>query len=243
MPGTAIEADVIPPIVAGKQIILTGAEATEAALRSSPTPRILHLATHGFFLEDRALPLPSLVARSTLIQSGQERGAGGITSRPLPPEAGIRDEEDFSPMVRSGLALAGANFAGQVTSGDDGILTALEVTGMNLHGTELVVLSACETAVGAVSNGEGVFGLRRAFKLAGAQNLVMSLWLVSDAVTVDQMEEFYGAFAAGESAADSLRRAQLKTIRKLRQITKAEVGEDLAPVKLWAPFIVQQTQI
>lgn len=99
----------------------------------------------------------------------------------------------INPMVRSGLALAGANYASTVQAGDDGLLTALEISGMNLHGTDLVVLSACETAAGDVRVGEGVYGLRRAFALAGAKNLVMSLWPVGDYTTLKQMETFYKA--------------------------------------------------
>jgi CHAT domain-containing protein len=144
-------------------------------------------------------------------------------------------------MVRSGLALAGANHARSTSTGDDGLLTALEVTGMNLYGTDLVVLSACQTAVGEVKIGEGVYGLRRAFVLAGARNLMMSLWPVNDQVTLTQMERFYGAYGQGASAAEALRQAQLQTIAELRARTRAAVGEALAPVRLWAPFIVQQT--
>jgi CHAT domain-containing protein len=143
-------------------------------------------------------------------------------------------------MVRSGLALAGANHASTATSGDDGLLTALEVSGMNLYGTDLVVLSACQTAVGDVRIGEGVYGLRRAFVLAGAKNLVMSLWPVNDQVTLTQMERFYQAYGQGASPAEALRQAQLQTIAELRARTKQAFGEALAPVRLWAPFIVQQ---
>jgi hypothetical protein len=143
--------------------------------------------------------------------------------------------------VRSGLALAGANHAKEVTSGDDGLLTALEVTGMNLYGTDLVVLSACETGVGEVKTGEGVYGLRRAFVLAGAKNLVMSLWAVNDKVTLTQMEEFYRHYGSGELPALALREAQLQSIATLRNQMKATFGRSYAPVRLWAPFIVQQT--
>jgi CHAT domain-containing protein len=132
------------------------------------------------------------------------------------------------------------NYASTVQAGDDGLLTALEVSGMNLHGTDLVVLSACETAAGDVRVGEGVYGLRRAFVLAGAKNLVMSLWPVGDRATREQMEAFYRAYGEGKSPAEALRQAQLQTLVTLRELTET-MKEPLTPVKLWAPFIVQQT--
>ena len=112
---------------------------------------------------------------------------------------------------------------------------------MNLYGTDLVVLSACETGLGEVQVGEGVYGLRRAFVLAGAKNLVMSLWAANDKITLDQMKAFYQGYGKGKTPAVALREAQLQTIASLREQTKASIGEPLAPVKLWAPFIVQQT--
>src|SRR4030095_5542971 len=94
-----------------------------------------------------------------------------------------------NPLLRSGLALAGANL--RKAGADDGILTALEASGLNLWGTKLVVLSACDTGMGVVRNGEGVYGLRRAFVLAGAESLVMSLWSVSDRSARDVMRNYY----------------------------------------------------
>jgi CHAT domain-containing protein len=223
LPGTAGEAQAIPPLLSGAKKILVGKEASESAVRSVRSPRVLHLATHGFFLkdptEDSQLPDP-------LGRRGRGVFRGGAAG----------------PMVRSGLALAGANHADEVTQGDDGILTALEVSDMDLYGTDLVVLSACETALGEVKAGEGVYGLRRAFVLAGARNLVMSLWPVSDKITRDQMENFYRVYGEGQDAAAALTAAQRDTIRKLREATKqSKQGEPLAPVNLWAPFIVQQS--
>jgi CHAT domain-containing protein len=146
-------------------------------------------------------------------------------------------------MVRSGLAFAGANHAASVTRGDDGILTALEVTGLDLHATDLVVLSACETALGRVTVGQGVYGLRRAFVLAGARSLVMSLWQVNDKITRDLMERFYRAYAGGQTAPEALRAAQLETIEFLRARTSGVAGAGgVAPVNLWAPFMLQQAQ-
>jgi len=219
LPGTQIEAEKIPDFIMGEEglkTVVTGTNATEAAVREVKSPRILHLATHGFFLNDVKITGPENSRGMSIISLAKE-------SPGKPYE---------NPLVRSGLAFAGANHAGEVTEGDDGLLTALEISGMNLYGTYLVVLSACETGVGDVKNGEGVFGLRRAFALAGAKNLMMSLWPVSDAVTAKQMIAFYKNLQT-RAPADALREAQLETIKDLR----ARYGH--APVSLWAPFILQ----
>jgi CHAT domain-containing protein len=213
-------------------MVLEGQAATESAVRAIKSPKVLHLATHGFFLEDQELPVPAPLSEVTVIADAGERGPGGVEKLPTL----LTDSRSvISSMVRSGLALAGANDAGAVSQGDDGLLTALEVSGLNLYGTDLVVLSACQTAVGEVRTGEGVFGLRRAFVLAGAKNLVMSLWPVNDELTATQMEQFYQAVGRGVSPAEALREAQLETIRSLRE------QQEVAPVSLWAPFIVQRT--
>jgi CHAT domain-containing protein/Tfp pilus assembly protein PilF len=238
LPGTKEEARIIPTLLSGAQQVLQGKYATESALRSAKPPKVLHLATHGFFLKDEENPPPDL--RSFMGDMGLStvRGKEGVRTIPVENE---RVTPQVNPMVRSGLALAGANHAKEVKSGYDGLLTALEVSGMNLYSTDLVVLSACETGVGDIQVGEGVYGLRRAFVLAGAKNLVMSLWAVNDKITLQQMEEFYRGYAAGKSPAVALRNAQLKSIAALREQTKATLGEPFAPVRLWAPFIVQQT--
>jgi CHAT domain-containing protein len=116
-----------------------------------------------------------------------------------------------NPLLRSGLALAGANHR----NGDsnDGIFTALEASGLNLWGTRLVTLSACDTGLGEVRNAEGVFGLRRAFVLAGAETLVMSLWPVSDYATRQTMTTFYAGLKKGLGRGEALRRAQLAILK------------------------------
>jgi CHAT domain-containing protein len=110
------------------------------------------------------------------------------------------------------LAFAGVNsnapYLGDLDTSNDGVLTALEVLGLNLGGTQLVVLSACETGLGEIHEGEGVYGLRRAFKEAGVQEIVMSLWAVSDAGTQALMSAMYERLLAGNSPRDSLRGAQ-----------------------------------
>ena len=165
--------------------------------------RILHLATHGFFLEPG---------------KGQNYFQG-------------KDIE--SPLLKPGIALAGANQAYSIENEEDGILTAYEVTGMDLSNTELVVLSACETGIGSVRSGEGVFGLRRAFVLAGARNMLLSLWPVSDDITADLMIRFYQVYKNGKHPLTALREAQLETIKNLR------INRKNAPPALWAPFILQ----
>jgi CHAT domain-containing protein len=226
LPGAEREAKEIPPLVTGdkkrKQVVV-GADATEGAVKAARSPRILHLATHGFFLQDEDLE-PDLDRREGFLR----------TSFSVEQKGPLRRFEN--PLLRSGLALAGANNAAQVTEGDDGLLTALEITGIDLHGTDLVVLSACETAVGEVKTGEGVFGLRRAFALAGAKNLLMSLWPVNDETTANQMKAFYQNLQKLPPA-EALRQAQLETIKEL----KAQYNGIALP-GLWAPFILQGTQ-
>jgi CHAT domain-containing protein/Tfp pilus assembly protein PilF len=166
--------------------ILSRQQATKSALVRLDSPRLLHVATHGFFLGEPA------------------DGAS--------PADGRTD----NPLLRSGLALAHANLA--TKDNDAGILTALEASTLNLWGTKLVTLSACDTGVGAIRTGEGVYGLRRAFFLAGAETLVMSLWPVSDAVTREVMTAYYGGLKEGLGRGDALRRAQLAMLaRKSRQ--------------------------
>ena len=119
-----------------------------------------------------------------------------------------------NPLLRSGLALSGANF--KPAERGAGILTALEASNLNLWGTKLVTLSACDTGVGEIKNGEGVYGLRRAFFLAGAETLVMSLWSVTDNVTRDMMSAYYGGLSQGLGRGDALRQAQLAMLGKAR---------------------------
>ena len=168
---------------------LTGTQATETALKAATAPRILHVATHGFFLQDEESV--NLAARS--------RG-------------GAAQSETENPLLRSGLALAGANRREE--GKDDGILTALEASNLNLWGTKLVVLSACDTGIGEVKNNEGVYGLRRAFFLAGTESLVMSLWSVSDQVTRELMTDYYKNLKQGIGRGAALRKVQLEMLKK-----------------------------
>lgn len=157
-------------------------------------PSILHIATHGFFLENDS----SVENRSTAKTPDGSRLGKWVA----------RVE---NPLLRSGLALAGAN---QGRSGDDdGVLTALEATALDLWGTKLVVLSACDTGVGEVKNGDGVYGLRRALFLAGTESQLMSLWPVSDRSTRELMAEYYKGLVQNAGRGEALRRVQLKMLR------------------------------
>ena len=195
-----------------------GAKATEAELRKVNSPRVLHLATHGFFLPE--------------IDLGKPKGAGDA--------AQIPKGKLVNPMHRSGLAMAGAQTTllawakGEVPpTENDGIVTAEEVGGLKLDGTWLVVLSACDTGGGEAKAGEGVMGLRRGFVQAGGQNLLMTLWPISDETTVQIMLDFYDAAFKSGNAPQALADTQRDWLVKLRK----ERGL-LPAVQLAGPFIM-----
>jgi CHAT domain-containing protein len=182
--------------------ILTGTNATETAVKRVSGPQILHLATHGFFLSE---PAAEMTASGSAPLAGKSRTQTATTGT-------NSNARIANPLLRSGLAFAGANH--RDGKGDDGILTALEASGLNLWGTKLVVLSACDTGVGEVRNGEGVYGLRRAFTLAGAESLVMSLWPISDFTTRTLMTSYYQNLKAGMGRGEALRQVQLDMLKK-----------------------------
>ena len=181
-----------------------GYAATEEAFKrigadGKPSPRVLHIATHGFFFPD-----PGGGMRNT--EYGMRNGEEPVFK--------ISDH----PMIRSGLILAGANHAW--TTGkpikegmEDGILTAYEISQMNLSNTELVVLSACETGLGDIQGNEGVYGLQRAFKIAGAKYLIMSLWQVPDKQTSLLMTTFYKKWLEEKMPIPEAFRAAQKALR------------------------------
>lgn len=181
--------------------------ASESLFKHLPTPpSVLHMITHGFYCPD-------------LFRSEHP---GSI-----------------NPLLKSGLALAGANTAlkGSGTTNvtavsDDGILTAFEVSTLNLVGTDLVTLSACESGMGQTVDGEGVFGLRCAFQSAGARSLLMSLWKIPDRETARLMEYFYTFWIGGDSKSTALHKAELRMIDDL----KSEIG--CAPPFLWGGFVL-----
>jgi CHAT domain-containing protein len=180
-------------------VLFTGARATKVAVAQLDSPRMLHIASHGFFLQE---PAGNLSASAS---------AGAAVN--------------VNPLLRSGIALAGANLDRERRG--DGILTALEASGLNLWGTQLVTLSACDTGVGEVRNGEGVYGLRRAFVLAGAETLVMSLWPISDYSARETMVRYYTGLRAGLGRGESLRQAKLAMLK----------GKGRQHPYYWASFI------
>jgi CHAT domain-containing protein len=190
LPGTMAEAVAIKNLLPESQILLQG-EATEAAVKSVQSPRILHIATHGFFFPDQPAELSPRGVRQLI----REKEASN--QNPLK-----------NPLLRSGIVLAGVK---QRSSGgsEDGVLTALEAVGLDLAGTKLVVLSACETGLGDITAGEGVYGLRRSLVLAGSETQVISLWQVNDIATRDLMAAYYKRLKAGEGRSEAFRQVQL----------------------------------
>ena len=201
----------------------TAGKATKEALLKIHSPYILHLATHGFFAKEDA------------------------TSSKTGPQSSLNDRQSVTkskffknPMHRSGLALAGAQTTIKAWKRDevppvenDGILTAEDVSTLDLQGTWLVTLSACDTGSGEARAGEGVMGLRRGFIQAGAQNLLMTLWPISDEVTVQIMSDFYDAAHESGNAPEALAEVQRNWLVKLR----TEKGLAQA-VNLAGPFIM-----
>jgi CHAT domain-containing protein len=194
---TAKEANAIAPMLPGARL-LTGSQATENAIKQLQAPTILHIATHGFFKEIPLIAPPDFLG--TILPSTGIRSA---TPNVRPLE---------NPLLRSGLALAGAN--PRSSGSEDGILTALEAAGLNLSGTKLVVLSACKTGLGEVQNGEGVSGLRRAFAIAGAESELMSLWAVNDYRTNQLMVDYYQRLKNNVGRSEALRQTQLEMLQK-----------------------------
>ena len=172
------------------------AEATEGAIKKIQNPQILHIATHGFFLEDI------------------DENGGDVNGM----QAKIAKE---NPLLRSGLMLAGSAAIARDSMVDntteDGILTAYEAANLNLAKTDLVVLSACETGLGEVYTGQGVYGLQRAFMVAGAKSVIMSLWQVDDFATQELMSNFYREWLkdpSSENRQKAFHTAQLKLKEK-----------------------------
>lgn len=197
LPGAELEGNLISEQVAsggGAPVIYTRREAEESILGAIvEPPRVLHVATHGFFLE------PDEELRARLLKAQRSADVQ------IPPPGD-------NPLLRAGLAFAGINsnapFLGEIETGNDGVLTALEVLALDLTGTQLAVLSACETGLGEIYEGEGVYGLRRAFQEAGVDQVVTSLWEVSDAGTQALMTAMYQRLLEGMPPRQALRDAQ-----------------------------------
>jgi CHAT domain-containing protein len=190
--------------------VITGTAATEESFKqlSGHSPAILHLATHGFSVPD-----------------AEQKRKNNLNS----------DDNQFTladnPLLRSGIIMAGGNrvwggaapFAGK----DDGIVTVYEISNLDLSNTELVVLSACETALGDIRGTEGVFGLQRAFKLAGVQNMILSLWQVPDKETAELMNLLYTHNLKGMTTYEAFNKAQDSMRKKY-------------PPYYWAAFILME---
>jgi CHAT domain-containing protein/lipopolysaccharide biosynthesis regulator YciM len=234
LPGSRVEAEVIARLwreigraSSGRDTsqLLTGPLATEHAFKQlSPNRRILHVATHGFFLGDECEPA---IAGTRAVGGLIRPNGGGAFSD------GARRQSLENPLLLSGLALAGANQrASAKLDEEDGILTAEEVSTLNLEGVEWAVLSACDTGLGTVAAGEGVLGLRRAFQVAGVRTVIMSLWSVEDIAARRWMEALYRARLLNRlDTADSVRQASLTVIRERRL-----KGESTHPF-YWAAFV------
>ena len=195
--------------------LLLGPEATESSFRRlAPGRRVLHLATHGYFESDA-------------IHGGADRGSGFHGARvPIPPPD--TDPKPY-PSLRSGLLFASG---ARGNADDDGILTSEEAVGLDLRGVEWVVLSACDTGVGDIQPFEGVLGLQRAMRLAGARTVIASLWPVEDEWAREWMEALYRArLERGLGTAEAVRAACVEVIRRAR-----DAKEEALP-RRWASFI------
>lgn len=198
LPGTRVEVNAIETLLRPKMDVLKfmAGEASEERVKAMDAPRLLHIATHGFFLDDISA------------SDEDQRGVTGVSNAALAK----------NPLLRSGLLLAGAgktiSEGRQSNQTEDGVLTAFEALNLNLNQTEMVVLSACETGLGQVQTGEGVYGLQRAFRAAGAQSVLMSLWKVDDQATQQLMTGFYGEWLTTGKKQTAFRKAQLALRQK-----------------------------
>ena len=198
--GTSEEIDYISDLLKNKFIStkkMSGNDATESAIKnlSGEKFNIIHIATHGYFFENQ-----------------NDNNANN--------DYALKDilKTSNNPLLRSGLIFAGANEAwtkgANLNSEDDGILTALEISNLDLSNTDLVVLSACETGLGDIDGSEGVYGLQRAFKMAGVDLIIMSLWEVPDTETAEFMQSFYSNWLSGQDIRQAFRNTQLTMVKK-----------------------------
>jgi TPR repeat protein len=234
LPGTDVEARQIKGLADAKHWstqFASGPEATEIAVKSAKGPTILHLATHGFYLANGKVE--------------KKDGGRGMHIVGTDVSSDAQQVAIGNPMRLSGVAFAGAQNTLRAwaegkapDASNDGILTAEEVATLDLQSTWLVTLSACSTGVGEARSGEGVFGLRRAFMMAGARNLLMTLWPVADDSTAELMADFYKrAFETGD-ASRALAETQRQWLLKLRK----EKGL-LMSVRDAGPFVMATTDL
>jgi len=198
LPGTGKEVDDIEKLFKKDGIAslkYTSQSASESNLKklSGKSPEILHLATHGFFI-----PIQSTSNNSNSAENHYSSAT--------------------DPLLRNGILLAGANYTwsgkAPLMGAEDGVVTAYEISQLDLTNTKLVVLSACETALGDVQGTEGVFGLQRSFKMAGVEKLILSLWQVPDKETAELMKIFYSNWLGGKSIREAFTAAQTEMRNK-----------------------------
>lgn len=216
LPGALEEGKAIAKLLGIEPLL--GPKALKSSIKACQKPRILHIATHGFFLPD---------------QQVQRKQSQKVPEDAMNRLQYLTTQQMENPLLRSGLALAGAENWNQreklPAEAENGILTADEIASLDLQGTELVVLSACATGNGEIRAGEGVFGLRRAFTLAGAKRLVMSLWHIPDSETKELMLDFYKHLQDGNTCENALRTAQLEAKKRYHH------------PRYWGAFICQDT--
>jgi CHAT domain-containing protein len=234
LPGTLNETDNIQSFLEKKKHsvnFLAANDANETNFKTqAQKANVLHISTHGFFYPDpeqvREEVKKNEVKEENIIFRGTEALDSAERSSSL--YANWSFVINKNPLMRSGLVLAGANDVWQrnaLEEGEDGILTAQEVSNLDLRNTKLVVLSACETGLGDIKGSEGVFGLQRAFKMAGAEYLIMSLWQVPDKETAEFMELFYKNLV------------KLKNIPKAFNLTQQVMRKKYDPY-YWAAFVL-----
>ena len=223
--GTKMEVDQIANQMKQHQVhyqYYSGSEGSEESFKKldGTKPKVMHIATHGFYLTEEEAKLSNFARPHMELMMGDNQRAGRL----------VEDK----PMTRSGLLFSGCNHAihhEQIPDGvEDGILTAQEISTLDLRGLDLVVLSACQTALGDIASGEGVFGLQRGFKKAGAKTIIMSLWKVDDEATRILMVELYKNLMSGKSKQQSLKDAQ----KYLREYDNGKYDKP----KYWASFIM-----
>jgi CHAT domain-containing protein len=231
LPGTQKELEQIVSLAGRRRVVRLEGEAAgaEALLAALPTAQTAHLATHGFFADARfrsALQLDEKLFRSTQLPTGSPRRF----------DAGSR-----SPMVLSGLVCSGANVPG---AANRGVLTAEAIAGLDLRRLRLAVLSACETGLGEQAGGEAVYGLVRAFHVAGTRDVAASLWKVDDEATAALMVLFYRHLWGKQPVgpAEALRRAQLAIYRQPGRIKEWAQGRGPLPVPVVASVSVKEKQ-
>ena len=223
LPGSSIEIDSIQAILKDRIKVQSfrNEQASEEHFKEIVSQsNFIHIATHGFFYPD-----PELVQKET----NKEESEVALGFRGGSSSYGLWNfVNNKNPLMRSGIALAGSNDMwdrGIFDEGEDGVLTAHEVTTLNMCNTDLVVLSACETGLGDIKGNEGVYGLQRAFKMAGVRYLIMSLWQVPDEETAEFMTLFYNKLLFR------------KDIRQAFSDTQNEMSTKYDPY-FWAAFVL-----